>query len=64
MLVMKQVDGGKAVIGLIECPSCGETHYTTLIQCGERDMFCGTNCIGTDNVRSDGYTTVDVQRIV
>lgn len=31
ILVMKPVDGGRAMIGMIECPHCGETHYTTNI---------------------------------
>jgi hypothetical protein len=62
MLVMKPVDGGRAMIGLIECPHCGETHYTTDIKCGERDIFCGT--VGDGAQRPDGYSTVIVQRII
>jgi len=63
LLVLKQVDGGRAVIGIIECPHCGQTHYTTKLECGERQVFCG---IGTDSptVRSDGYATVVVLQIV
>lgn len=65
VLVMKPVDGGRAMIGVIECPHCGETHYTTQIECGERDVFCGTkNVAECPTVRSDGYATVVVTRIV
>ena len=67
LLVMKQVDGGRAVIGLIECPHCGETHYTTDIRCGERDVYCGLpkwNTGECETVWPDGYATVIVTRIV
>lgn len=63
LLVMKPVDGGRAVIGLIECPHCGQEHFTTLIQCGERDVFCGLAKDG-QFIRADGYATVYVTRIV
>jgi hypothetical protein len=59
MLVMKPVDGGRAMIGLIECPCCGETHYTTQIQCGERLVFCGVNA-----ERPDGHSRILVERIL
>jgi formylmethanofuran dehydrogenase subunit E len=59
LLVMKPVDGGRAMIGIIECPYCGETHYTTQIECGQRSIFCGV-----DAQRPDGYSTVIVERIV
>lgn len=62
LLVMKPVDGGRAVIGIIECPHCGQTHYTTQIQCGERDVFCGN--ADSETVRSDGYATVIVTQII
>ena len=62
VLVMKPVDGGRAVIGLIECPHCGQDHYTTLIECGERKVFCGTGHT-EPTVGSDGYSAVDVIRI-
>ena len=58
-MVMKPVDGGRAVIGLIECPHCGETHYTTQIECGQRDVFCGQ-----EGQRPDGYSTIVIERIV
>jgi formylmethanofuran dehydrogenase subunit E len=66
LLVMKQVDGGSAVIGLIECPHCGETHYTTDVRCGERRVRCGVPAFrdGTPNVGPDGYAWVDIIRIV
>ena len=62
MLVMKQVDGGRAVIGIIECPNCGETHYTTDISCGERRVFCGTG--HTYAVKPDGWSKVMVEAII
>jgi ribosomal protein L32 len=67
VLVMKQVDGGRAVIGLIECPHCGETHYTTHVECGTRDVYCGVPAFQDarhDTIRPDGYSTVVVTRIV
>lgn len=64
LLVMKPVDGGRAVIGIIECPHCGETHFTTNIACGERDVFCGLTTADAPTVRPDGYATVIVTRIV
>ena len=59
LMAMKPVDGGRATIGLIECPCCGETHYTTDIRCGERRVFCGTGA-----ERPDGYSTLDVTAII
>ena len=59
LVVMKPVDGGQSMIGVIECPQCGETHYTARIECGERSIFCGTNA-ELDN----GYSTVDVTAII
>jgi hypothetical protein len=64
LLVMKPVDGGRAVIGIFECPHCGETHYTTLIQCGERDVFCGTAGNASPTIRHDGWSTIIVSRII
>lgn len=67
ILVMKPVDGGRAIIGIIECPHCGETHYTTQIECGERDLFCGLAKWQTgecETIRPDGYSSVVVTRIV
>lgn len=59
-MVMKPVDGGRAVIGLIECPCCGETHYTTQIECGEREVFCGLK----KAVRPDGYSNIVITEII
>ncbi|OWK34246.1 hypothetical protein [Fimbriiglobus ruber] len=67
LLVMKQVDGGRAAIGLIECPHCGETHYTTHIECGERTVYCGVKAAEVDQyrtIRPDGYGTVVVKQII
>lgn len=64
VMVMKPVDGGRATIGLIECPNCGETHYTTQIECGERNVFCGTAGDNSPAIRPDGFSTVDVERIL
>jgi hypothetical protein len=66
VMVMKPVDGGRAVIGIVECPQCGETHYTTQIRCGQLDVFCGI--VGCEDVltaaRPDGWTTLNVTRIL
>ena len=64
ILVMKPVDGGRAMIGVIECPHCGQTHFTTNIECGERNLFCGLATVDAPTVRPDGYSTVIVTRIV
>lgn len=61
LLVMKPVDGGRAVIGIIECPHCGQTHFTAHIECGRRDLFCGTQ---DPTVRPDGFSSVVVTQIV
>lgn len=67
VLVMKPVDGGRAMIGMIECPHCGAEHLTTNISCGERDVYCGVPKFNTNEcpaVRADGYATIIVIRIV
>ena len=67
VLVMKPVDGGRAVIGIIECPHCGQTHYTTQIDCGQRRVFCGTGHVEPDydkRIGADGYSHVNVTRIL
>lgn len=64
LLVMKPVDGGRASIGIIECPHCGQTHYTTDIRCGERDVLCGHGDDRPETVRPDGYATVIVRQII
>jgi hypothetical protein len=62
-MVMKPVDGGRAVIGMIECPHCGREHLTTQIKCGELVVFCGLNEDG-DTVGVDGHSRVMVERIL
>ena len=59
VIVMKPVDGGRACIGLIDCPYCGETHYTTNIKTGERDVFCGQGA-----QKPDGYSFLCVTHIM
>lgn len=63
LMVMKPVDGGRAVIGMVECPHCGKEHLTTQIKCGELTLFCG---LDEDNktVGTDGHSRVMVERIV
>lgn len=64
-LVMKPVDGGRAMIGLIECPNCGQDHFTTDLKCGERKVFCGTaNRDHRPAVGADGYSQLVVTRIL
>lgn len=65
VLMMKPVDGGRAMIGLIECPHCGETHYTTNLECGERKVFCGIprDPAKRGNIGCDGYSKVCITRI-
>lgn len=58
LMVVKPVDGGRGAIGLIECPYCGQTHFTTMLHLGRRDFFCGT--LGGNAERADGYSTLDV----
>lgn len=59
VLMIKPVDGGRAVIGVIDCPNCGQEHLTTNISCGERKIFCGSS---EDD--DDGYSWVDIQEII
>ena len=59
LLIMKPVDGGSAMIGMIECPHCGQEHLTTDIRCGERKVFCGSAAESPD-----GYNRVSVERII
>ena len=62
LLCMRPVDGGSAVIGVLEeCPNCGGQHFTTSLECGRRKFFCGLN---SDAKTADGWTWVDVQRIL
>ena len=61
MLMMKPVDGGAAMIGVIECPNCGQEHFTTNIECGDRRIFCGT---GGPDSPVDGWSWVSVERII
>jgi hypothetical protein len=63
VMILKPVDGGKACIGMIECPHCGSEHLTTQIKCGELTLFCGLNEDG-DTVGVDGHSRVMVERIV
>ncbi len=59
ILMMKPVDGGRAVIGVMECPNCGQEHFTTDIRCGERRVFCGS---GSDS--TDGHSWVCIETII
>ena len=52
------------MIGLIECPHCGETHYTTHLECGERTVFCGRATTDNPAIRADGYSDVRVIQII
>jgi hypothetical protein len=61
-MMMKPVDGGSAVIGVIECPWCGQTHFTTQIQCGERTVFCGTRKGKAQ--RPDGHSKIIITQIL
>jgi hypothetical protein len=61
VLIMKKVDGGAAVIGVLECPHCGQDHYTTRVNAGNLDVFCGRNNGAT---RPDGWSTVCVERVI
>ena len=62
-MVMKPVDGGRAVIGSIDCPHCGKEHLTTVIRCGEFILFCGLDEAG-DTVGVDGHSRVMVETII
>jgi len=60
ILTMVQVDGGKTVVGVIDCPYCGHQHFTSKIKCGETTVFCG----GRDPEVESGRKPVIVQRIL
>ncbi len=63
VMTMRPVDGGRAVIGSIDCPNCGKEHLTTVISTGERRVFCGV--VDEENASSsgDGWTWIDIQTI-
>lgn len=63
-MVMKPVDGGRAVIGLIECPRCGQDHFTTQIRCGELSVFCCSGDIPNSDPPQNIEQKVDVIRIL
>lgn len=63
VMMMKPVDGGRAVIGMVECPHCGKEHLTTQIKCGELKLFCGFDEHG-NTVGTDGYSRVTVERVI
>lgn len=58
VMILRQVDGGRAVIGSIDCPVCGKEHLTVQIHCGELRVFCGKA-----SPNPDGWSWVDVQTI-
>lgn len=60
VLTMTPVDGGKTMIGIIDCPYCGHQHYTSKIECGETTVFCGSR----DSDVKSGRKPVIVQRIL
>ena len=60
VLTMVQVDGGKTVVGVIDCPYCGHQHFTSKIECGETTVFCGNR----DPDVESGRKPVIVQRIL
>ena len=60
VLTMVPVDGGKTMMGIIDCPYCGCQHYTSKIECGETTVFCG----GRNNDSEPGRKPVIVQRIL
>lgn len=55
LMLMKPVDGGRAVIGMVECPYCGADHFTTHIRCGDLEVFCGS--------RHEGPNTTPPQNV-
>lgn len=59
VLMLRPVDGGRAVIGAIDCPHCGKEHLTTQIGTGLLRVFCGD-----DWAPPSGWASVDVQEII
>lgn len=58
VMVMRMVDGGRAVIGSIDCPHCGKEHLTVRVQCGDLRVFCGA-----ESKSADGWSWVSVETI-
>lgn len=55
VMIIHPVDGGRACIGVVECPVCGKDHYTTQVRAGDLDVFCGP-----DATRGDGWSTISI----
>lgn len=55
LLVIKPVDGGRACIGVVECPVCGQDHYTTNVRAGELRVYCGP-----DRAPGDGWSVITI----
>ena len=58
IMVLRPVDGGKFMVGLIECPNCGETNYTANTNCGEMWVYCGKS------TKDNGWTKVMVSGVL
>ena len=59
VMIMRPVDGGRAVIGSVDCPHCGKEHLTVRIQTGRLRLFCGV----VESPNPDGWSWVDVETI-
>lgn len=59
VMVMRMVDGGRAVIGSIDCPHCGKEHLTVRVQCGDLRVYCGVGVSSSP----DGWSWVSVETI-
>lgn len=57
-MTMRPVDGGRAVIGAVDCPVCGKEHLTVQIRCGDLRVFCGD-----ESPNPDGWSWVSVETI-
>lgn len=59
-IVLAPVDNGKAVIGVIDCPSCGREHFTVNFTSGLRRIRCGKDLANNPGIDDDGFSWLDL----
>jgi hypothetical protein len=56
IMIIKPVDGGRAAIGVVDCPICGKEHYTTQVRAGNLAVYCGL-----EYSKEDGWNTLSIE---
>lgn len=58
VMTLRPVDGGRAVIGSVDCPHCGKEHLTCRVMCGDLRVYCGN-----ESPEPDGWSWIIVESI-